>query len=197
MGETVKLKMPPSLLGRGAIGELVSRKNDILLEGGKAIHECIADWYRGKASKNGFFNSEDIHEPIVHGDSVSVPIFTPGISRAYHDLDIYPREAKMLAIPLHASAYGMQPREWNTAHPKGTPNELFLIKSDAGNPILVRNDRRRRHKGELIAMYYLTPHVHQKQDRSLLPPDISMEQAFKEAVHEAIGLFTNRTIVQK
>ena len=181
---TITVKWPDSLKGAGKIAEIESMKPSILFEGGKALQELLADWMRDLNSSrsthgSNHYNPNDVHEPVVDGDRVSVPITTLGISRALHDIIIRPVEAKSLAIPLHASAYGISPREYSNQHPKGTPEALFRPK---GKDYLAKNDN-----GSLVVMYLLRKQVHQKQDRSLLPPAEDMSNAVMDAISDAIG----------
>lgn len=81
----------------------------------------------------------------------------PGITRAYHDIDIVPKTSKKLAIPLHRSAYGAAPRK--------TP-DLFYAKNAKGTEMLAKIEG-----GSLVAMYILKDRVHQRQDSSLMPSD--------------------------
>jgi hypothetical protein len=130
----------------------------------------------GGTSSN-HFSPDKVSEPRISNDAVTVAINIPGITRAYHDIDIYPVEANALAIPLHESAYGISPRE---ANDRGT-YRLFRIKKDGvpGN-VLYRNDE----DGSLIPMYALTQHVHQVRDPSLMPTN---KQLTDEALDGAVA----------
>ena len=131
----------------------------------------------GKSSNH--FSPDKVSEPTVSQDAVTVAVDIPGITRAYHDIDIYPKEANALAIPLHASAYGISPRENND---RGT-YRLFRIKKDGvpGN-VLYRNDE----DGGLIAMYALTKHVHQVQDPTLMPTNQELTDSAMEGLNSAL-----------
>jgi len=131
----------------------------------------------GKSSNH--FSPEKVSEPTVSQDAVTVAVDIPGITRAYHDIDIYPKEANALAIPLHASAYGISPRENND---RGT-YRLFRIKKDGvpGN-VLYRNDE----DGGLIAMYALTKHVHQVQDPTLMPTNQELTDSAIQGLESAL-----------
>ena len=131
----------------------------------------------GKSSNH--FSPDKVSEPTVSQDAVTVAVDIPGITRAYHDIDIYPKEANALAIPLHASAYGISPRENND---RGT-DRLFRIKKDGvpGN-VLYRNDE----DGGLIAMYALTKHVHQVQDPTLMPTNQELTDSAMEGLNSAL-----------
>ena len=129
----------------------------------------------GRSSNH--FSPDKVLEPVVTDKSATVAVAIPGITRAYHDIDIYPVEANALAIPLHWTAYGMSPRENND---RGI-YELFRIykkgTKEKGN-VLFRNVE----DGELIPMYALVQPVHQVQDPSLMPTN---EQMTDEAVKGA------------
>ena len=132
----------------------------------------------GKSSNH--FSPTKVSEPTVSKDAVTVAVDVPGISRAYHDIDIYPKEANALAIPLHASAYGISPRENND---RGT-YKLFRIKKDGvpGN-VLYRNGET---EGELIPMYALTKHVHQVQDPTLMPSNQELTDSAIQGLESAL-----------
>ena len=187
MGLKITCKYPVSLTGGGKIKEIQDAKPDILREAGESLKACLEDWMRQLNSipnKNGWPRSnhwtpKGVHAPIVDGDTVSVPIHNAGITRALHDVVISPVEAKSLAIPAHADAYGLQPREYNQRHPKGTELALFRPK---GKNYLAR----RGEDGELVVMYHLTKQVTQPQNRDSLPPDEQMNEAFSGTVHDAI-----------
>jgi hypothetical protein len=161
--------------------------NSILRAAGTNLAKCIRRHMRhlnasrhsplsgGKSSNH--FSPDKVSEPRISNDAVTVAINIPGITRAYHDIDIYPVEANALAIPLHESAYGISPRE---ANDRGT-YRLFRIKKDGvpGN-VLYRNDE----DGSLIPMYALTQHVHQVRDPSLMPTN---KQLTDEALDGAVA----------
>lgn len=133
----------------------------------------------GKSSNH--FSPDKVSEPTVSQDAVTVAVDIPGITRAYHDIDIYPKEANALAIPLHASAYGLSPREIND---RGT-YKLFRINkagsTEKGN-VLYRNDE----GGGLIPMYALTKHVHQVQDPTLMPSNQELTESAIEGLQSAL-----------
>jgi len=133
----------------------------------------------GKSSNH--FSPDKVSEPTVTQDAVTVAVDIPGITRAYHDIDIYPKEANALAIPLHESAYGISPRENND---RGT-YKLFRINkagsTEKGN-VLYRNDE----GGGLIAMYALTQHVHQVQDPTLMPSNQELTESAIEGLQSAL-----------
>jgi len=186
---TLSFKWPDSLKGKGKIEAIVKNKPSILLEGGIALQELLAEWMRqlnSARSKHGsnHYTPDGIQAPRVEGDKVAVPITIPGINRALHDIVINPVEAKQLAIPVHADAYGISPREYNTIHPKGTAEALFKPK---GKDYLFKNDS----SGNIVLMYVLKNTVHQQQDRTLLPPAEDMNKTIMEAISDAVSVILN------
>ena len=184
MGLNIKVTLPDSLTGSGKLKQVEDMKSSILLEGGKALQELLKDWMRNldsTRSRHGsnHFNPSGIHEPVVDGDTVSVPIHIAGITRALHDVIINPVEAKALALPVNEAAYGMSPREYNLNHPKGTAEALFKPK---GKDYLAKTDE----AGKLVVMYVLKNTVTQPQDASLLPPDDQMDRTVMDAVSAAV-----------
>lgn len=174
------------------VQKVADHQKDILFEGGKSIQELLKDHMRmldatrgnhpsGKKTKH--FRPESVLEPQVSGSDVSVGITTPGITRALHSIVIRPVEAKMLAIPLHADAYGMQPREYNMLHPRGNKDALFLLKARSGNLFLAKNEAR-----NLVLMYILKDQVFQPKDETLLPTQEQLDSTFRNAVQTAIDI---------
>jgi hypothetical protein len=96
---------------------------------------------------------------------------TPGLKRAYGPLDITPRRARALTIPLAAESYGK-----TVANLRRAGHVLFRPK---GRNVLVEDvtvrRKGRRKKGEsatvteIRPMYALVKRVHIPQDRGLLP----------------------------
>lgn len=189
MAIKLKVQYPDSLLGKGKIEEIEKKKSSILLEMGKSLQELIAQWMRDLNASRGkhpsqHFNPSGIHEPIVEDNKVSVPIYIPGITRALHDIIIRPVEAKALAIPVDVSAYGIQPREYNSIHPKGTKDALFIPR---GKNYLARNNN-----GSLVVMYLFRDEVFQRQDTSLLPSDEQMNDTIMNAVFNSVEAILNK-----
>lgn len=189
MSLNIKVTLPESLEGHGKIAEIDRLKSSILFEGGKALQELLAQWMvelNSARSRHGsnHFTPDGVHDPIVDGNTVSVPISIPGITRALHDVVIQPVEANALAIPVNEAAYGISPRRYNVNHPKGTPDALFIPK---GKNYLAKTDN----AGNLVVMYVLKDSVTQRQDRTLLPSDEAMNKAFSDAVSDAVEIILN------
>ena len=82
--------------------------------------------------------------PVSESENTArTDIDIPGAGRAYHDVDIYPKNANWLAIPLHAAARGRSPREFKGLFKPKNKNILALVQNNA-----------------LVAMYALSKHVH-------------------------------------
>ena len=189
MGLNIKVTIPETLKGEGKIEKLESAKESILLAGGQALQKLLRNWMRelnSSRSKHGsnHFTPSGIHEPVIEGNSVSVGIFIPGITRALHDIVIRPVEAQSLAIPMHADAYGTTPREYSNNHPKGSPEALFKPK---GKDYLAKNDN-----GSLVVMYLLRKSVHQNQDPTLLPSSEEINKTVMDAIHGAVEAVLSR-----
>lgn len=179
----IKIDVPTDIFE--ALKKISDKKRDILNNIGIELADLITDWMRDLNSSrsprsNWYFPPDVVDTPNVKENSVELNIGVPGISRAFHDLIIRPVEAKALAIPLHESAYGIQPREWNTRNPKGTPDALFKLKNR--NLLARKGDS----KGSLILMYVLKDQVKVPQDRSLLPSDSDISNATLEAISDAV-----------
>lgn len=189
MSLNIKVTLPDSLKGSGKIAEVERLKSAILYEGGQALKKLLEEYMSqlGSSSRHSppHWTPDGVHDPVVEGNTVSVPISIPGITRALHDIVINPVEAKTLAIPVNEAAYGISPRRYNVNHPKGSKGALFIPK---GKDYLAKNE-----DGNLVVMYLLRNTVHQSQDRSLLPTDEAMNEAFSTAVHDAVQTIMEKT----
>lgn len=97
-------------------------------------------------------NGQSIGNSKIAQGQINIDI--PGVSRAYGPIEIYPKHAKSLAIPIHRAAYGKQP---------GEIQGLFSIKGKSA--LFIKENQ------GLVAMYALTKHVSQRQDSSIMPSD--------------------------
>lgn len=100
----------------------------------------------------------DAVTPHSTSDYAEVIIPIPGISRAFRDLTVTPKNANALTIPLDALAYSRRASEvralgWEIFRPKGK-NVLMGTKD-----------------GETKTLYALVKSAHLRQDRGLLPTD--------------------------
>ena len=158
---------------------------------GVRLARCIRNWIRLLASTRhdtanklgatptGHFKASDVQPPNATSSDVSVTVTTPGISRAYHDIDIDPVNGSALTIPLHADAYGLSASEYSERYGK-----LFRINkkgsTEKGNVLYTKDVL----NGKPIPMYALTTHVHQVQDPSLMP---SSDKMTEEALNGALA----------
>lgn len=99
-------------------------------------------------------------EKVKVGADNEVVIDVPGISRAFHDLNIRPKNGKYLTIPLHRSAYGISAKD---------VSGLFYTKNKSGTEMLAKNEG-----GALVVMYILKTQVHQSRNPDLLPSKQAM-----------------------
>lgn len=98
-----------------------------------------------------------------------------GIGRAVHDVTILPGPGKkFLTIPLIAAAYNQ--RAYRVAG-------LVPIPTKQGGLVLVMDPK----NGGGIAWYLLVREVHQKQDRTLLPPDAAFAATAQQSAIEYVN----------
>ena len=109
---------------------------------------------------------------------VVVPI--PGITRAFGDLHITPKNKKALTIPINAVAYGVKASDledsgWSlfTLSSRQGPGAGILFGRRAGTP-------------STVALYLLRKSADIPQDRGLMPSDEEMGEAIAYGVTSAI-----------
>lgn len=112
------------------------------------------------------------------GDSPegSIEIDVPGITRAYHDMNIYPKFREWLTIPIHRSAYGKKASDFTG---------LFKVTKKDGRSFLVRKDG----AGQLVFLFRLMKHVFQRQDERLMPT----EENYGDNIARRIFAYIDRT----
>lgn len=106
--------------------------------------------------------------------TVVIPI--PGISRAFHALNIAPKDKAALTIPINSIAYGkraikLQDEGWKLFRGKGKARRVLFGSKN----------------GEVRGLYALLSRVRVQQDRSLLPSD----QQVNAAVQRGAQLYIN------
>lgn len=119
-----------------------------------------------------------VHHATPSYGEVVIP--SPGFSRAFHEVEIRPKDAPYLTIPAAAESYGKRASVlvalgWRLFRP-GTRN--FLMGSRQGDKAKV--------------LYWIKDSVPQHQDRTLLPSDEEISQTAGAAVLEYI-----RTVQRK
>lgn len=135
------------------------------------------------ANPTAHFKASDVLPAKVSeaDNSVTTSVITPGIVRAVRDVTILPKEAQSLAIPLHSTAYGFQPRELTD---RG--EEMFRIKEkdskEKSNILYKRGDG----EDELIPMYLLVRRVFQKKDDTLMPRKSLLEEEGLKGAQAAV-----------
>lgn len=105
----------------------------------------------------------------VSGDKAvgSVVIDIPGISRAYNNINIYPKKSEYLTIPMHSSAYGKKATDFKDLFPVKDKYALF-----------------QRQGSGIVAMFALTKHVFQKQDQTIMPSDNTLANSIRNSYFE-------------
>ena len=115
-------------------------------------------------------NESHLNEGVVDVD-------VPGVSRAYHDIDIIPRNRQYLTIPMHREAFGKKAPDFN---------DLIVVKKKDGKAFLAKNDG-----GNLSMMFFLAKHVHQRMNTSIMPTDNELASVamsrLSRLVQESIG----------
>lgn len=107
-------------------------------------------------------------------DGATLTINHPGFIRAFRTVKIVPREAKSLAIPVHAISYGKRAAElWDRMH-------LFIPK---GKRVIAATIG-----GVVTPLYVLCKSVTQRQDRSLLPSDAEFQAAAVAGAKGYLGM---------
>lgn len=131
------------------------------------------------ATPTNHFKASDVQPPNATSSDVSVTVTTPGISRAYHDIDIDPVNGQFLTIPLHSEAYGLSASEYSERYGK-----LFRINqrgSTEKGKVLYTSDVLTK---KPVPLFALVSHVHQVRDSSLMP---SNEKMTEEAIQGAVA----------
>ena len=133
------------------------------------------------ATPTNHFKASDVLPPNATSADVSVTVTTPGISRAYHDIDIDPVNGSWLTIPLHSESYGISASQYSSQYGK-----LFRINKKGSTEkqnVLYGKDVL---GGKPVPLYALVSHVHQPRDPSLMPSNEAMTEAALEGAVAAI-----------
>lgn len=133
-----------------AIGNSAKEMQDVLLNTTRNHFSTI---YPGSRR----WSPSKVHPKAAAGLEASIDIDVPGVTRAYHDIDIVPKYRRALTIPIHRSAYGKKAADFN---------DLFIFKNKVGTAFLARN-----RGGVLSMLFLLVKRVHQRRDRRLMPSD--------------------------
>lgn len=136
--------------------------------------------YWGKAA-------ESVSQPeamSADAEAAHLAIAVPGIRRAQEDIDIYPTEGRQyLTIPIASESYGNSILKGET-----TPRFEggFFFTSKRGNLIYAIKEGKGR-DATIHPLYVLKPHVHQEQDRTLLPSDDQIEESAQDSLKESLS----------
>ena len=149
-----------------AIADILQKVSEKLNKSGKLIQTSLVQQTRRHVQTiypgSKHYDPAKVQPGQASNGSASegeAQIDIPGITRAYHDLDIRPKFRQSLTIPMHSAAYGKKASEIDG---------LFAVKKKDGNAFLAKNIG-----GSLAFMYFLAKHVHQSKDSRLLPSDSS------------------------
>ena len=121
---------------------------------------------------------------VCRDDCVDIPI--PGFARVFRPLDIRPRRAKALTIPISRVSYGV--RAGRLAREGWS---LFRVAARGGGPGAGVLFGRRGGERAATALYLLRTRARIPQDRSLLPTDGEMHAQAARGAADAI-LFLGR-----
>lgn len=121
-------------------------------------------FYQGRKRGEGEAGYIEVKDVNAEGSSVVIGN-TPGMSRAFRDLEIRPKKAKELTIPIHRDSYALRVRDVKT---KFAGIKIFRVTAKTGRSYLIGSegqgkDRRTR------PLYALVKSVRIPQDRGLLP----------------------------
>ena len=154
----------PAADGVKALLSAVLRK---LESSGKQLAEGLASKTKQHFQKrwpgSTHFSPSKVKLGISRGSTGEAVIDAAGITRAYHDIDIFPKSAKSLSIPIHKAAYGKSPRQL-----EGT----FIVHKRDGSAFIAQSQG-----GSLAFLYVLKQHVHQRMDKTMMPSDDSLAEA--------------------
>lgn len=152
-----------------AVGDELAKDNQKLEDNLSYAAQAVANVIRMHFNTR-FPGSQHYSPDKVTTDGPDVYVDVPGVNRAYHDIDIKPVYAKMLAIPLHKMAYGLSPRDVQG-----------IFKLNGHNVLAIKDG------ASLICLYALKDHVHQPQDPSIMPSDESLAEAAAEKLIQMIN----------
>ena len=148
-------------------------------QSGKVIQIAVSDTvkrhFQAIYPGSEHYSPNNVVNGTATGNSAEVVVDVPGVTRAYHNLNIFPKRASRLAIPMHREAFGLSPRD---------VGGLFYTKNSNGTEMLAKTEG-----GALVVMYILKDRVHQRQDKSLMPSD----QTFADNVGARLAAWLSRS----
>ena len=143
-----------------------------------------------------YWNAAQTVRGIPTSDGAEVVIDYLGLRQRWLGGDIYPVNAKYLAIPARAESYGIAPKDF--------PGDLTFVRFRSGAMALVadvttqtvdsygnfversaaRGERKSRSKKVGLVEYWLKDHVYQRPDPDVLPRPEELLQSVTEATGE-------------
>ena len=146
-----------------AISKMLSRINSKLNNSGSIISNSLTQTTRRHfqtiypGSKH--YSPDKVNPGSSSSRTGETVIDVPGVTRAYHDIDIVPKFRKYLTIPISKKSYGRKSSEFN--------NTFITFKKDGRTGLIGQKSD----TGSVVWLYRLVKHVHQNQDSNLLPSD--------------------------
>ena len=149
-----------------ALQDVIAKAKSALLKSAKySIRNALVNTTRNhfKAIYPG--STHYSPDKVTEGSAVSTQnyaaatanIDVPGVTRAYHDINILPKTKKYLTIPMHRLAYGKKASDFT---------DTFVLTKKNGNKFIAQAS-----KSALTFLYYLADHAFQRQDTRLMPSD--------------------------
>lgn len=190
---------------RAKLGKIISQetRREILQSVGADIHKevqrHIGSMNRSRhktadrlgAGRSGYY--EDARGRVVlrevTAERATVVIEnTPGLSRAYHDLNIQPVRARWLTIPIHRDAYNKR-----VADLRGMGHKIFrpgkariLAEITTRTETYTDKSGKTRKRKKLRPLYALVKSVRVPQDKGLLPQEKQIRQWAVESAENVI-----------
>ena len=159
--------------------------NDILKNVSRKLNNCgkIISYSLVNDTKNHFnlrypgskhYNPDKVNIGQSTSNSGEAIIDVPGVSRAYHDIDILPRFRKHLTIPINNIARDKKASEFNNTFVTYKKNGKGLIGQVNGSSV--------------TWLYVLSKGVHQFKDSSLMPSDDSLANNIFKRIARKLGI---------
>lgn len=131
------------------------------------------------ASPTGHIRAQAARCAMADDKGALITIGIPGIGRAFHDIEIRPKRARAITIPVHRLAYG------KTVYELARTRTIFKPKGK--NYLATTED-----DGTLTVLYLLRASVRQPRDPSLLPTRADISFHYAEGWRAAIRLAMQR-----
>lgn len=131
---------------------------------------------RLSAHPTGFLKQAARKTNFIADENAGEVVIAAPLGRAFHDVEIRPKNKAFLTIPAAAESYGdraprMEADGWKIWRPK---NKKYLMGSKEGVDPKI--------------LFWIKESVHQRQDRSLLPSDEEMQRTATKAVMATIKM---------